>query len=250
MPNGSLSGQTRRHGLDIRPENVQVSGLRVTVWTIEPSLWSRLLQVRALPPEQTKVLSTRTTVRNRFVVVPRSLKRGSFAVRPPRQICLISRTLLIRGTRQNASTDHLPQNVGPSRSGDSARSALRCPLLVIPSERSTTARRSCHHRCRPHRTAPKRPPIAGSRGDPHAQDRTAPLQCTGESGRGNAGFADVDVGSPSVEGRRSSCRGERGSPRAVGRLVQSSRRPSRSTPHVGRPVRRASASSSGGRSRS
>jgi len=35
----------------------------------------------------------------------------------------ISRTLRIRGTRANASTEHLPQNVEPSRRGDSARSA-------------------------------------------------------------------------------------------------------------------------------
>jgi hypothetical protein len=35
----------------------------------------------------------------------------------------ISRALRIRGTRQNVGTDHLRQNVGPSRRGDSARTA-------------------------------------------------------------------------------------------------------------------------------
>jgi hypothetical protein len=39
---------------DLRSENSQVSGLEGTSWTSGPSLWSRLLQVRALPPEQTK----------------------------------------------------------------------------------------------------------------------------------------------------------------------------------------------------
>jgi len=50
----------------------------------------------------------------------------------------ILRTLGIRGTRQNVSTDHLRQNVEPSRRGDSARSApLRWQDMLAPANRST-----------------------------------------------------------------------------------------------------------------
>jgi hypothetical protein len=45
------------------------------------------------------------------------------------------------------------------------------------------------------------------------------------------------------EGRRRSCRGERGTPRAPGRLARPSPRASRSTPPEARPARRASTSS-------
>jgi hypothetical protein len=56
----------------------------------------------------------------------------------------ISRTLRIRGTRQNASTDHLPQNVEPSRRGDSARPAPMSPASdgARRSERPITRRAS------------------------------------------------------------------------------------------------------------
>jgi hypothetical protein len=55
-PTGAYAAKLDSTGSDLRAENIQVSGLRDTVWTTEPSLWSRLLQVRALPPEQTKAL--------------------------------------------------------------------------------------------------------------------------------------------------------------------------------------------------
>jgi hypothetical protein len=55
----------------------------------------------------------------------------------------------------------------------------------------------------------------------------------------------------SSEGRRRrSCRGERGTPRAPGRLARPFRRASRSTPPEARPARRASTSSWADRSRS
>jgi hypothetical protein len=57
----------------------------------------------------------------------------------------ISRTLRIRGTRQNVSTDHRRRNVGPSRHGDSARSAhLRSvdrPSVTCQSESSLFVKR-------------------------------------------------------------------------------------------------------------
>jgi hypothetical protein len=52
------------------------------------------------------------------------------------------------------------------------------------------------------------------------------------------------------EGRRRSCRGERGTPRAPGRLARPFRRASRSTPPEALPARRASTSSWADRSRS
>jgi hypothetical protein len=52
----------------------------------------------------------------------------------------ISRTLRIRGTRQNASTDHLHQNVGPSRPGAEHRTALMPAIERPPMQRISTAR--------------------------------------------------------------------------------------------------------------
>src|ERR671911_2436401 len=57
---GYLSG-AHADELDSTPrtnekKNMQVSGLRATAWTSSLSLGSRLLQVRALPPEQAKRL--------------------------------------------------------------------------------------------------------------------------------------------------------------------------------------------------
>ncbi len=64
--------------------------------------------------------------RSRLDRLPSGLRRSARAhkrwTRVARPDLPISRTLRIRGTRQNASTDHLPQNVGPSRRGDGARS--------------------------------------------------------------------------------------------------------------------------------
>jgi hypothetical protein len=52
----------------------------------------------------------------------------------------ISRTLQIRGTRQNVSTDHLRQNVQPSRHSDSARSAHLAPAGDRAAAHRTTDR--------------------------------------------------------------------------------------------------------------
>jgi hypothetical protein len=46
----------------------------------------------------------------------------------------ISRTLRLRGTRQNVSTDHLRQNVGPSRHGD--RAPIYASVACQPTEQS------------------------------------------------------------------------------------------------------------------
>jgi len=54
VPIWSLRPRTRQHSADRQTENTQLSSLEGTTWTSPPSLWSRLLQVRALPPEQTK----------------------------------------------------------------------------------------------------------------------------------------------------------------------------------------------------
>jgi hypothetical protein len=52
VPIWSLRPRTRQHCADRQTENTQLSSLECTTWTSPPSLWSRLLQVRALPPER------------------------------------------------------------------------------------------------------------------------------------------------------------------------------------------------------
>ena len=56
VPNGCLSQSTRHGVMDWREDKVLLDGLNGSDWTVTTRLWSRLLQVRALPPEQVKVL--------------------------------------------------------------------------------------------------------------------------------------------------------------------------------------------------
>ncbi len=52
VPIGSLCTGTRHNLTDSTRENNQVRRLKATTWTRGTHLWSRLLQVRALPPER------------------------------------------------------------------------------------------------------------------------------------------------------------------------------------------------------